>query len=247
MENTLELTTAKAIAGRFRNNGVGQPQMYINTLMITRILFEWGLPEDLVLLIVRIVVRDTHRLLMREVRLMRELQPQWPQDSVYPVNSRQLRWNLAKASTRLEKPIWQVIELPDADDEVADLAGTFERMRLGARSWLAKTELEAVRRMQEHFREQEQGSLGDHCLLPGQVKYFRAPFAMFRMAYGYTNTTCISACEVPCSASGGAQIKEFVQSELHVCHTYKGLVERRASKREIRDTIFAQLDPWRNW
>ena len=41
--------------------------------------------------------------------------------------------------------------------------------------------------------------------------------------------------------------KEFVQSELHVCHTYKDLVERRASKKEIRDTIFAQLDPWRNW
>ena len=56
MENTLETTTAKAIAGRFRNNGVGQPQMYIDTLMITRILSEWGLPEDLVLLIVRIVV-----------------------------------------------------------------------------------------------------------------------------------------------------------------------------------------------
>ena len=46
-------------------------------------------------------------------------------------------------------PIWQVIELPEADNEVADLAGTFERMRLGERSWLATTELGTVRRMQE--------------------------------------------------------------------------------------------------
>ena len=45
MENTLETTTAKAIAGRFRNNGIGQPQMYIDTLMITRILLEWGFPR----------------------------------------------------------------------------------------------------------------------------------------------------------------------------------------------------------
>ena len=36
MENSLETTTAKAVAGRFRNNMVGQPRMYIDILMITR-------------------------------------------------------------------------------------------------------------------------------------------------------------------------------------------------------------------
>ena len=60
MENTLETTTAKAIAGRLWNNGVGLPQMYIDTLMITRILYEWGLPEDLALPILKIEVQDTH-------------------------------------------------------------------------------------------------------------------------------------------------------------------------------------------
>ena len=60
MENNLETTTAKAIAGRFRNNGISQPQMYIDTLMITRILFEWSLTDGLVLLILRIEVQDTH-------------------------------------------------------------------------------------------------------------------------------------------------------------------------------------------
>ena len=169
MENSLETTTAKAVAGRFRNNMVGQPQMYIDILMITRRFTRGPGPAD------RRYSGAGHPQAPDEGgEVGAGAQPGWPQDSVYPVNSRQLWWNQAKASTRLVRlgycftpyqrlwlyngtPFttrwryggrildlnpgaltgvhqagWQVIELPDAYDEVADLAGTFERIRLGA-------------------------------------------------------------------------------------------------------------------
>ena len=102
MENTLETMTAKAIAGRFRNNGVGQPQMYIDTLMITRILFEWCLPEDLALLIiVRIVMQDT--------RAPDERGEVDAEASALLASRVPLPVELCQASARLEMPIWQVI------------------------------------------------------------------------------------------------------------------------------------------
>ena len=60
--------------------------------LVMRVLREW-LPQEIIDVIVNMVQGEEYRMLRREVGLMRELQPEFPQDTLYPSNCGQFRWN----------------------------------------------------------------------------------------------------------------------------------------------------------
>ena len=165
-------------------------------MLVMRVLREW-LPQEIIDVIVN-MVQGEYRMLRREVGLMRELQPEFPKDTLYPSNCGQFRWNLERTSERLEIPIQQVIALPDADDEVRDLLGTFARIRIGARHWQTQAEFTMYGQMQLALRESDsqrgEGSREDACIRPSELRYLLVPFEIFRKAYGYDEPAgCTSA------------------------------------------------------
>ena len=177
---------------------------------------------------------EEYRLLRMQIWLMREIQPQFPQDTLYPSNCGKFRWNLVRASPRLESPVRQVIALPDADDEVRGLPGTFARIRIGARHLLTQAEFTIFVQMQAALREsdshEDAGSQEDACIRPNELRYLRVPFDMFWEAYGYAE-------HVGCSSAYVRQFQEFYGRELRTTLTYRDLVGRGASEEVIFQTL----------
>ena len=67
-----------------------------------------------------------------------------------------------------------MIALPDADDEVRDLPGTFARIRIGARHWQTQAEFTMYGQMQLAFRESDsqrgEDSQEDACRKPSELR-----------------------------------------------------------------------------